>query len=220
MGNAGLQLIVLAAIAIFMILRLRSVLGTRDGFEPGRDGASNSGSTADDHRFEVIEGGVDRDIADHVDIDSEEGQALAEIKATEPGFNVNEFLGGAKQAYEMILMAFEGDDVETLEQFLSEDVFDSFKSVIEDRQSKGLHVEASFVGVRETKLDDVRFDFASKEAEITVQFTGELTSAVKDEKSRIVEGDPNKIKRQKDTWTFARTMGSDDPNWTLVETGG
>lgn len=220
MDNAVIQLIVLAAIALFLVMRLKNVLGTRTGFEPGAEQQSRPSERTDAPHLSVVEEGIDRDIADHVDITSDMGKALAKMKIEEPGFSVSGFLGGARQAYEMILMAFEGDDLETLDQFLSDEVFEGFKSVIEDRQSNGLRVEANFIGVRETKIIDARFNARSKLAEVTMQFVGELSSAVKDEQNRIVEGDPNAVKHQKDTWTFGRKMGSDDPNWDLIETGG
>ena len=117
MNSAIIQLLVLAGIAVFLILRLRNVLGTRTGHEPPREQSPMQNGAV--HDFEVIEGGLDEDIADHVDIDGPEGQALGAMKQLEPSFSVTEFVGGAKQAYEMILMAFERDDLETLKQFLS-----------------------------------------------------------------------------------------------------
>lgn len=213
-----IQLLVLAGIAVFLVLRLRNVLGTRDGFEPTVE--SSAPSRSDRIRdFDVIEGGPDQDIADHVDPNSPAGKALAEMKRVEPDFNVTEFLSGARQAYEMILMAFENGDLDTLGRFLSRDVFDSFTEVIDDRQAKGLTVEASFEGIRELTLKDAMFDPANNEAEITIRFVGELVSVVKDSDGNIVEGDPARAKQQKDVWTFARIMGSQDPNWELVATG-
>ena len=216
MNDPILQLAVLGAIALFLILRLRSILGTRTGFEPGPE------TEAQERRanFEVIDGDSDQDILDHVALDSDAGKALSKMKKAEPSFNLNEFMGGAKQAYEMILMAFENGDQETLSQFLSKDVFDGFMAVIDDRQTKGLTVNAEFVGLREIKLQDATYNGRSKEGEITIAFTGELTSEIVDSDGKVVEGDRQTIKRQKDVWTFARKMGSDDPNWQLVATGG
>lgn len=218
MNSSLIQLLVLAAIAVFLVMRLRNVLGTRDGYEPPveRTGPTSTGPSRD---FEVIEGGPDPDIADHVDPDGRAGQAFAAMKRIESDFSVSEFQGGARQAYEMILMAFEGDDLETLKGFLSADVYESFASVIEERQSKGLKVDANFIGVRELKVADAMFDAANNEAEITMKFVGEITSCVKNADGEVIEGDPTTIKRQKDVWTFARIMGSDDPNWELVATG-
>lgn len=221
MGSASTQLIVLAIIAVFLILKLRSVLGTRDGFEPKNDPAAKSAaSNRKGPNLTVLDGGVDADIADHVDVKSMAGKALAAMKRAEPSFTVDEFLAGSRQAYEMILMAFEGDDLETLQMFLSEDAYESFKSVIDARQEQGLKVDAQFVGIRQMELKDASFDGATNTGEITVFFECELTSVVKNEADEIIEGDKTAIKRQRDEWTFARTMGSDDPNWELVETGG
>ena len=221
MSNDMIQLLVLAGIAVFLILRLKNVLGTREGFEKPPMPAPGSVDPAERNRqnFEVIEGGVDHDIVDHVDEDSDAAKALTQMKRVDPTFSVNEFLQGARGAYEMILMGFERGEMDEIEPFLSDDVKDAFAEVFKQREEKGLIVEASFVGVRETSLNDAQFDDTTKEAEVTVKFIGELTSVVRDSAGDIIEGDPNAIKRQKDVWTFGRNMGSDDPNWQLVATG-
>ena len=212
-----IQLLVLAGIAVFLILRLKSVLGTREGFEkpPLQQQPDTNGTRRD---FEVIDGGPDHDITDHVAEDSEQAQTLASMKRVEPSFSVSEFVQGARGAYEMIVMGFEKGNLDEIQPFLSEEVFDSFVSVVADREDKGLTIEAEFVGVRETTLADVSFDKDSNQAEITMRFIGELTSVVRDRGGDIIEGNPNTVKRQKDSWTFARVMGADDPNWLLVAT--
>lgn len=218
MSSSLLQLLVLAGIAIFLILKLRSVLGTRDGFEkpPSEGTTRRSGPRRD---FEVIEGGPDRDITDHVKDGSDAAKALAAMKMAEPGFSVSEFLQGARGAYEMILMSFENSDAEALRPFLAPDVMETFEGVIRQREQDGLVIDASFVGLREIALHDARFDRTKSEAEITVRFVGELTSVVRNADGKVIEGDPSEIKRQRDVWTFARKMGTDDPNWILVATG-
>ena len=216
MNSPILQLLVLAGIAIFLILRLKSVLGTREGFE--KPPVQHAPEKPDRRReFEVIEGGPDRDITDHVEEGSDAATALAAMKRVEPSFSVSEFLGGARGAYEMILMGFERGDMDDLKPFLSDDVYASFAEVVAARDAQGLKIEAEFVGIREMVLADAEFE--NNIAEISVKFVGELTSVVRDSSGEIVEGKPNEIKRQKDVWTFAREMGSDDPNWQLVATG-
>lgn len=220
MNSPLLQLLVLAGIAIFLILRLKSVLGTRDGFEgPPRRGASEPAKRDRRQEFEVIEGGPDHDITDHVPEDSEAAAALADMKRIEPSFTVTDFLQGARGAYEWILMAFENGNLDQVAPFLAEDVYEAFAQVVDSRQEQGLTVEAEFVGVRGTTLADARFDNTSNRAEVTVKFIGELISVVKDQHGEIIEGKPGQSKRQKDTWTFERVMGSGDPNWRLVATG-
>ena len=217
MNSAVIQLLVLAGIAIFLILRLRNVLGTRDGFE--KPPAAAPARNKNPNGFEVIEGGADRDITDHVPEDSNHARALNAMKAAEPDFSVSEFLNGARGAYEMILMAFEKGDMDDIRGFLSDDVFEAFSSVVEARKKDGLSIEATFVGLRELALTKATFDQASSVGEVTVKFVGELTSVVRDKAGDIVEGNATDIKRQRDVWTFARKMGANDPNWQLVATG-
>lgn len=221
MNGAIIQLLVLAGIAVFLIVRLRSVLGTREGFEKPRVQAPDASSSAKSSRpdLEVIEGGIDSDITDHVPDGSDAAKALASMKLTEPGFNVTEFLNGARGAYEMILMAFEHGDVAPIRPFLSDDVYESFSAGIAEREKQGLTIDATFVGIRELELHDAQFDRGTNEAELSVRFVGELTSVVRNKAGEIVEGNPNDIKRQRDIWTFAREMGANDPNWRLVATG-
>jgi predicted lipid-binding transport protein (Tim44 family) len=217
MSNSIIQLLVLAGIAIFLILRLRSVLGTREGFEKPPAPAPMQGKA--DKRFEVIEGGVDHDIVDHVPEGSDSARALAEMKRAEPGFSVSEFLGGARGAYEMIILAFEKGDLSSVKPFLAPDVLDAFSEVVEARKARGLTVTAEFMGIREVSLQEATFDKKSGEGEVTIRFAGELISAARDKGGKVVEGNPTEVRRQRDSWTFARKMGSKDPNWLLVATG-
>ena len=119
----------------------------------------------------------------------------------------------------MILMAFENGDLSDVQPFLSEDVYEAFLAGISDREDKGLKVEANFIGVRETSLRSAEIDRDTNEGQITLRFVAELTSVVRDEEGTIVEGNPNEIKKQRDVWTFARKLGTGDPNWKLVATG-
>ena len=217
--NSVIQLLVLAGVAIFLILKLRAVLGTREGFEkppvPLDDLRPNAKRS-----FGVIEGGADQDIVDHAPKGSDAARALAAMKVAEPGFGVDDFLKGARGAYEMILMAFEKGELDRIRPFLAGEVEESFAAAIAAREQEGLTVDAKFVGTREMTLEDATFDATSKTAEITVRFLGELTSVIRDKAGVVVEGSPTEIKRQRDSWTFARRMGVDDPNWQLVATGG
>lgn len=213
-----IQLLVLAGIAIFLILRLRSVLGTREGFEKPR--VTREEAAANERRsFEVIEGGPDHDIVDHVAEGSASARALAAMKRVDPDFNVSGFLQGARGAYEMILMGFEKGELDTIRPFISDEVFEVFSTVVQQREERGLTVKAEFIGISELAIHDAEFDDVSKEGEISVRFVGELSYVIENAEGEIVEGNPNAIKKQKDVWTFARDLGSNDPNWLLIATG-
>lgn len=219
MNSPLIQLLVLAGIAVFLILRLKNVLGTRDGFEkpPAIDAAPRKSSGP---AFEVIEGGPDLDITDHAPEGSDTAKALAEMKRIEPSFGVSDFLGGARGAYEMIVMGYEHGNLTEIQPFLSDDIYESFVDGVAAREDQGLTVESHFVGIREMDLQSATMDKITNEAELSIRFVAELTSVVKDSEGKVIEGSPTEIKRQKDTWVFARVMGSDDPNWLLVSTDG
>jgi predicted lipid-binding transport protein (Tim44 family) len=219
MNGSIIQLLVLAAIAVFLILRLRNVLGTREGFEKPPAPRAEAAPTRPKRDFDVIEGGPDRDIVDHVPEGSPSARALAEMKAADRSFQVGEFLQGARGAYEMILMGFEAGDMDSIKPYISGEIFDSFNEVVRLREEQGLTIDANFIGIRELALNEATFDQATQEAEIAVRFVSEMTSVVRDVAGEIVEGDEKQVKRQRDAWTFARVMNSGNPNWTLVATG-
>ncbi|GIR85923.1 MAG: Tim44/TimA family putative adaptor protein [Paracoccaceae bacterium] len=216
MNPALIELIILAGIAVFLFLRLRSVLGTREGFEKPRMQPKNDAPKRD---FKVIDGGEDKDITDNVDKNSKSAEALKLIKSEDENFTVNEFLSGARSAYEWILMSFEKNEIDEIRELLSEEVAEAFDAVVDQRVSQGLTIEAEFIGIREMKLVEATYSSNTKTAEISVSFVGEMTSVVKNSSGEIVEGDSKQIKRQKDTWTFSKDIKSSNPNWLLVATG-
>lgn len=220
MNSPMLQLLVLAGIAVFLILRLRNVLGTREGFEKPPVIEPGPARRTGGPEFEVIEGGPDYDITDHVPEDSDAAKALADMKRIEPSFNVSDFIGGARGAYELIVMGYEEGNLAEIEPFLTEEIYESFVDGVAAREDQGLTIEANFIGVRELELVDATLDNDTSEAELTIRFVAELTSAVRDKGGDIIEGSTTDVKKQKDTWVFARIMGSDDPNWLLVSTDG
>lgn len=205
-------LLILAAVAVFLFLRLRNVLGTKTGVEKPpravlRDAPAETAEVraADIHEDEPLEG--------------EFAETFAKMREAEPGFSPTEFVSGARMAYEMLLMAFENGDKDTLRQYLSPDVYQSFERVIDERADQGLTVDARFVGLREADISGVRYDEDEQVAEIEMRFVGEMVTVVRDSDHRIVEGDPNEVRREHDHWTFGRRLGSSDPNWLLIATG-
>ena len=193
MSNPMIQLVILGVIALFVLLRLRSVLGTRSGFEP----TNVPKPTFQKEKKDLAENDnkVDRDIADYVLVDSSSGKALSQMKKAEPNFLVTEFIQGAGQAYEMILIAFEEGDRDGLRPFLADDVYDSFDAVISEREKAQLNIDATFIGLREIKLTSAEYDWRAKEGEITLSLVAELTTVVKDVNDKVIEGDKKTIKK-------------------------
>jgi len=218
------QIIVLAAVAFFLFWRLRSVLGSRQGFEKlnkdvnKKTKSSKINSNSDDKIIDLKSTNIDEEIADYVDENSEQFKILSELKKLEDGWQVSHFVSGAKLAYEEILMAFENGDLNKIKKLSSKEVYTAFKEVIEDRNQKGLHVEAVFGGVRDIRIKDVKLNKKNLEANITMVFQCDITYSIKDKNNKIIEGGPDKVKKQKDVWTFTRKMNSDIPNWYLTKT--
>ena len=216
------QVLILAAVAAFLFWRLSIVLGVRTGFEKTSDIKIKTSENTEETDSEAKNNkniSSDDDISDYVDLDSEQGAQLRRIKELELSFSVQQFVSGAKNAYEIILMAYENGDLLTLETHLSSDVYKEFEATVTDRVNKGYKVDASFIGLREIRIRDVLFEDETANAEITVFFKCELTSVVRDSKEIIVEGSSSKVKSHTDVWTFGRKIGSNDPSWKLIATG-
>ena len=225
MNSDVIELVVLIALAAVVLYRLKAVIGTRTGHEgtpdyvrrreearQREDAAAPSGPVA-------VPDPTDDDERPEPPVTGDNALALAKIHEIEPDFDVHEFSNGARGAYEMILMAYEEGDRDTLRSLLAPDVFDAFEGGIAAREENGLRVEARFIGVREAEVEEIAFEPDTRIADVTVRFVGELITAVRDAENRVVEGDPNEVKRQSDSWTFSREMGSVDPNWLLTGTG-
>jgi predicted lipid-binding transport protein (Tim44 family) len=225
-------------LAVVIFIRLRNVLGRRTGNErPPYDpyttpDAKRAGPEANkpmvalprgrSSRGPVAEASVpsvedlEARLGRHAAKDSPLGQSLTGLMRADPGFDPNHFIDGAKAAYEMIVMAFAQGDDATLKQLLGSDVYDGFQRAIRERESRGEKVESSLVGI--DKADIIEAEVKNRTAYVTVKFVSELISVTRDADGEVVEGDPKKVREVTDIWTFAREVGSKNPNWKLVAT--
>lgn len=213
MADGGMvTLLILAAVTVFLVFKLKDVLGTKTGQEKPPLAARRQSPKQASAPVEVVN-------TPPLDDSDPKTAIYTKMQAVEPNFSPTVFANGARQAYEMLLMAFENGDKSTLQKFLSPDVYQGFAQVIDERADQGLTVDARFVGLRESDIIGARFDEDDQVAEIDMKFVGEIVTVVRDKEHRIVEGDPNEIRREYDQWTFGRKMGSSDPNWLLIATG-
>ena len=216
MGDGLITIVILAAITVFLVMKLKSVLGTKTGEEKPPQPIFGKRQEAANAEIAPTPSPIEED---ELAEDDPLAGAYAKMREVEPDFSHAAFAEGAKRAYEMLLMASENGDKGTLETYVSPDVFQDFAAAIDERADQGLTVDARFVGVREAKIVDARFDEVDNVAEIDIRFVGELVTVVRDSEHRIVEGDPNEVRRETDIWTFGRQMGASDPNWLLIATG-
>lgn len=226
-GYQFLDIILFALVAAFLILRLRSVLGRRNGHEgPPRDPFENAS------RREKTDEKVVR-LPDRTDKADEPGPTVAEeaappegtplevgltqIRVAEPKFNINEFQSGARIAFELILTAFAAGDTATLKNLLSPEVFGNFSQSIREREQAGETMETTLVGFKSS--DIVEAYMAGRTAHITVKFVTQQINVIRGKDGEITDGDLSAINDVTDFWTFARDTRSPDPNWMLVATG-
>src|ERR1700694_1517027 len=127
------------------------------------------------------------------------------------------FISGAKSAYEMIVLAFANGDRRALKDLLSSEVYDSFESVIRDREKHEQKTETRFVSIDKAEL--VGAEARDRAAQLTVRFVSQMISVTRDKAGTIVDGNAEKVTDITDVWTFARDTTSRDPNWKLVGTG-
>lgn len=224
MNNDLILTLIFAAVAAFVLFKLRSVLGRRTGHEQQRpdvfaeaersadaaaEGASdNVVQMPDRRRGEVVE----------IDPDTPVGRGVRAIQAADPGFDPTDFLEGAKAAFEMIVGAFARGERDTLKPLLAPNVYTNFEQAIADREQAGESLETTFIGFKSAKITDA--EMQGSNARVTVTFVSEQSNAVRDKDGDVVDGDPAAIEKITDVWTFTRDTKSGDPNWQLVETDG
>ena len=215
-----LQIFILAAVAIFLFWRLRAVLGSREGFEKNLKDIKGSSKVikSPDVVEEQAKGGPDDDIFDYVEENSKSAEVFKKMKGFDSDFSVKKFVSGAKMAYEIIVMAFENGDTEKLGTLLENKVLKSFKSVIDKRKKDGYAIDAKFIGMRDLRIIDASFSEKTKIADITLSFKSEISTVVKDVEGTIIEGHPDEIKKQKDTWVFTKNLSEKSPIWLLKST--
>ncbi len=224
--------IVFALLAVFLVWKLRSMLGTRSGNEkpprnPFLERVRGKPGQAGDGKVVTLPGAPEPAKAERVDPaqrwqgfaepGSKVWSALDRIAGADPAFSAPDFIAGAKTAYELIITAFAAGNRDLLQSLLAKDVFDSFAAAIADREKRGDKVDTTFVSIDEATIADA--DLRGKTAEITLSFAAQLITSTHDREGVLIEGSPDKVVEIKDVWTFVRDVGSRDPNWRLVATG-
>ena len=188
-----IDIILLAMIAGFIILRLRGILGKRTGFE----------GEAPPQFQEVLKNvKLEKNTKQNQNFDD---------KAKK------EFLNGAKLAYETIITDFSDNDnkITNSKPLLSSKIYNQFNDALKERNSKGHYAEITFIGVDSAKIKEHKK--INSILQVTVDFVGEVITCIRDKEKKIISGDPDKIKKIYDTWVFSRDTKSNNPNWQLID---
>lgn len=231
-----LPTLIVIGVAIVILFRLRSVLGTRTGNERPPVERRADPAKAEDNvtplrprpaapAEQPAESQEDeerrlRKLAAEIEQFSggseQVANGLKSVVDTDPTFTPKAFMEGAKQAYEMIVTAFAIGDRKTLKMLLEKDVYDGFERAITDRESAGNKVDFTFVGLPKVEISDAEAD--KRQVTVTVRFNAEVVSATRNAAGELVEGNADQVQIIADEWTFARNPRSRDPNWKLVAT--
>ena len=187
-----IDIILLAMIAGFIFLRLRGILGKRTGHKENVDSSFSHNFLAEKN----LKNKLDKIIFDE--------------KAKE------DFLKGAKIAYETVITNFASGNLKGIKYLLDKKVFDQFKEALEERENKGYKSETTFIGIDSASIKE--HNKINNILEVTVDFVSEIISCVKDKDSKILSGDPKKVKKVFDTWKFTKDSRSNNPNWLLIDT--
>jgi predicted lipid-binding transport protein (Tim44 family) len=238
MQNFDILTLVFLGLAVFVIIKLRAVLGQRTGLEkppgdlfdrraPGAEASRNGAESGAESNVVPMPGMRQADmpalqpepeirLAKLLPKDAPAFKGLIDIMSADPTFDPQEFVGGARAAYEMIVLAFAAGDRRTLKDLLAKDVYDGFEAAIKEREARGEKVETQFVSIDKADLYDALL--RAKSAQVTVRFLTKLITATRDASGTIIDGSVEKVIDVTDIWTFARDVTARDPNWRLIAT--
>jgi predicted lipid-binding transport protein (Tim44 family) len=222
-----IDILIFAAIAAFLVFRLRSILGTKHGDErqrknPFADTPAQESNAAMGNVIDLpsrpVQGlsGMKQHISNDAALIERIETGLTDIAAADATFDIGGFMQGARGAFEMIVQAYASGDVATLKPLLSPKLFKDFAGGIEAREKQGHRMETILHRIKAARIIEARL--AGTMAYVTVDFDAEETSSTKDSEGRIVAGNPNELFSVRDVWTFTRDVRATDPNWMLIET--
>lgn len=216
-----LDLVFLAVIVLLLVMRLRSVLGTRPSSDENERKPEERKPSAivDISEYRTLENVPEPFNDTGVDKENETPETvedLRKIKEKFPQFDLRNFMQKAPKAFEYIAAAFAAGNKEDLKPLLSADLYKKFEKVIDDRTKKGQTAEFSLIGFKNVRL--IKAESIGDFVELTVEFETEQTNLVKDAEGNTVVGDPTYIETVTDIWTLRKDMRSSDPVWILTAT--
>lgn len=222
-GIQFLDIILFAMIAAFLVLRLRSVLGRRSGHErrpPDLVSQRKQDAAGNDNVVELPdrtkEAADDEDFGTEAESEDPLADGLTQIRIADSSFDPQEFLAGARTAFEMVVENFAEGNAKALRTMLNDEVFENFAAAIKQREEAGETLETTLIGIKNAETLEARME--GRTAFITVKFVTEQVNLTRDKSGEVVDGDPSRVTDVTDIWTFARNTRARDPNWTLVET--
>jgi predicted lipid-binding transport protein (Tim44 family) len=210
------EIILLALVALFVGLRLYSVLGRRTGHEQQPILKPAETPAAAEAAVPLAELPSERPETTGMVYEEPAAPGIRAIISADPSFDVARFLEGAQGAYKMVLEAFWKGDREALRYLVGGNVLAAFEEAIAERETAGHRLENRLVAIERTVIEDARL--SGRTAEIDVRFDADIAAVTRDPEGILVAGTLSDAVPSRDVWTFRRAIGSGDPNWLLVET--
>ncbi|MEO7179010.1 MAG: Tim44/TimA family putative adaptor protein [Allosphingosinicella sp.] len=210
------EIVLLAMVALFVGLRLYSVLGRRTGHEQQPILRPAETAAATEAAAPAADIAVDRPETGGFVYEEPATPGIRAIVNTDPNFDVGRFLEGAQAAYRMILEAFWRGDREELRHLVGGDVLATFEEAIATREEAGEQLENRLVQIERAVISDARL--SGRTAEIDVRFDANIAAVTRDRDGKVIAGTLSDAIPTHDVWTFRRSLSSGDPNWLLVET--
>jgi predicted lipid-binding transport protein (Tim44 family) len=213
-----IEIVLLAMVAVFVGLRLYSVLGRRTGHEqqPILRPAETASAPDQEQTAPLPDIATERPESSGLVYEDEAATGIRAIVSADPSFDVARFLDGAQAAYRMILEAFWRGDREELRHLAGDEVLASFEQAIDARDAAGHKLDNRLVRIERAVIQDA--ELKGREASVTVRFDADIAAVTRDSSGELVAGSMSDAVPANDIWTFRRTLGSGDPNWLLVET--
>lgn len=216
MGEGLFDILIFAGIAAFVLFRLFNVLGRRTGNERPPP-SPMPGDAAREQDNVVPLPGLDQQPEDSLaGIDGPLKAGMTQIRLADNSFDPEQFLAGARSAFEMILDAFHKGELEKVRPFLDNDVYRSFAAAVTERENAENRRIIELVAIN--RCEAIEAEMKGRQARITIRFESDQTDILKDSEDRIVAGDPSTPVDVTDIWIFGRDTKSRDPNWQLVAT--
>lgn len=203
-GFPYLDILIFGVIAIFLIFRLKNILGTKTGFED-----SSSNNQSQDKQYSNV---VNLKAKDNYNTNTK----IDNIIKVDPNFNEDDFLKGSINFFEMVLASFVSGNLKNVKNFIKPTVLKSFKIAIDDRNNEN---ETLTIDLKSVKKNQITSSTITKTAiKINVMFETLQIRALMDQNDKIIDGDINKEIIVKDEWVFEKKINNKSPNWTLIET--
>ena len=201
-----IDIIIFAIIAIFLVFRLKSILG------------QNSDVNEQNNKIDIGE----KDFTNVVKLGNKKSDVNeAKIKmdslySEDPNFNEKEFLKGAQNFFEIVIDCFVKGDLKNIKMYIDDKLIKNFQLVIDERLQEEESLKINIVKMISIQIKDVKK--LNNFLRVSVLFESEQIKVLKDKKGKIIDGDQKKSILVKDLWTFEKKIQSKDLNWILVET--